>query len=186
MKRFTNLMKNILKLLVVASLTAMASVSAEPVNKKCPVSGKDVDPAITAKHSVVLGFCCEKCVAKYKKDPNAEAYVASLKEASAKPVNTVCPVSGKEVDPEMLVANEDKIIGFCCEKCVAKFKADPKSIMAKVKADSPGNSKCPVSGKEIDPETALVHTSEVGFCCEKCQTKFKKDPVAVLTEAKKK
>lgn len=52
--------------------------------------------------------------------------------AAAKPVNDKCPVSGKPVDPAKTVTHEGKVIGFCCDKCVACFKQDPKPIVAKL------------------------------------------------------
>ncbi len=177
-------MKSLLNILVVTGLAFSASLSAEPANKKCLVTGKPVDPEVTVKHSVVLGFCCDKCPGKFKENPLDEKYKGVLKEAAGKPVNTVCPVSGREIDAEKVVAHEGKMIGFCCGKCVAKFKKDSAGIAAKVKVDHPGNAKCPVSGKDVDPATAEVFTGEVGFCCEKCQKKFKEDPGAVIAKAK--
>ena len=53
--------------------------SKEPVNEKCPVSGKDLD---ATKKSVLEGqtvsFCCDKCKAKFDKDPSA--FRAKLKD----------------------------------------------------------------------------------------------------------
>ena len=34
-----------------------------------------------------------------------------------KPVNSVCPVSGEEVDPEVTDAYNGKTYGLCCTKC---------------------------------------------------------------------
>lgn len=177
-------MKTILSFTVVAALAAMAPLGAEPVNKKCPVSGEAVDAEVTSKHTVVVGFCCEKCQAGFQKEPTAEKFAKGLKDALGKPVNTVCPVSGEDIDTEKTAVHEGKTIAFCCDKCLAKFNKDPKTVAAKVKADNPGNAKCPVSGKDVDPATAVVHTEEIGFCCEKCQAKFEKDPAAVLAPKK--
>jgi YHS domain-containing protein len=52
---------------------------AQPVNKKCPVGGHDVDPkgqTIEYKGKVI-GFCCDDCIADFKKDP--EKYMKDLK-----------------------------------------------------------------------------------------------------------
>ena len=43
--------------------------------------------------------------------------------------------SGEPVDPARTVAYEGKVIGFCCDKCPAKFTADPKKYIDKVVAD---------------------------------------------------
>lgn len=37
--------------------------------------------------------------------------------------------------PDHVVVLEDKAIGLCCEKCQAKFEAEPKKFIGKVVAD---------------------------------------------------
>ena len=45
---------------------------AQPVNTLCPFSGDPVDPTVTLSHGgKVYGFCCTKCVAAFKRDPQA-------------------------------------------------------------------------------------------------------------------
>jgi YHS domain-containing protein/uncharacterized membrane protein len=49
----------------------------KPINAKCPVSGKDVDPAKTSiRDGKVLAFCCDNCKAKFDQDPTP--YLAKL------------------------------------------------------------------------------------------------------------
>ena len=53
--------------------------AAVPINKKCPISGDDVDPkgkTVTYKGKVI-GFCCDDCIEKFQKDP--EKYMKDLK-----------------------------------------------------------------------------------------------------------
>jgi YHS domain-containing protein len=156
-------------------------VIAEPTNEKCPVSGEAVDKATAVKHTVVLATCCEKCQAKLEKEPLSKP--AAIAEASGKPVNSVCPVSGEDVDDKVKVTHDGVTFALCCEKCQAKAKADPAAALAKVKIDRPGNEKCPVSGEAIDPAVFVKVTQEIGFCCEKCAAKFAADPAAVLKKA---
>jgi YHS domain-containing protein len=59
--------------------TKAATTQPAPVNKKCPISGEDIDPkgkTVTYKGKVV-GFCCDDCIEKFNKDP--DKYVESLK-----------------------------------------------------------------------------------------------------------
>ena len=56
--------------------------------------------------------------------------------ASAKPINSVCPVSGKPVVLPNTLAYEGKTIGFCCDKCPKEFEKDPKKFAANIKADA--------------------------------------------------
>jgi hypothetical protein len=52
--------------------------------------------------------------------------------AVAKPINTKCPVSGKEINPTKTAIFEDKVIAFCCDDCKAQFLQDSKPILAKL------------------------------------------------------
>ena len=58
-----------------------------------------------------------------------------------KPVNTVCPVSGHDVDPAIApIVGKDKDgktveIGMCCNKCAAKVKANPDKYAAAAEAN---------------------------------------------------
>lgn len=40
-----------------------------------------------------------------------------------KPSNAACPISGAPIDPRFVIVHDGKVIGFCCEKCVAQFYA---------------------------------------------------------------
>jgi mono/diheme cytochrome c family protein len=86
-------------------------------NKKCPVSGKDVDPA----KLFAINFCCGNCLADFTKDP--AKHIAKVKG----PDNKKCPVSGKDID-----ASKQFVIGFCCGNCLADFTKDPAKHIAKV------------------------------------------------------
>jgi YHS domain-containing protein/mono/diheme cytochrome c family protein/uncharacterized membrane protein len=48
----------------------LAPPAAKPVNAKCPVSGKDVDPKFTSTYEGrVVAFCCGDCKAAFDKEP---------------------------------------------------------------------------------------------------------------------
>jgi uncharacterized membrane protein/YHS domain-containing protein len=52
------------------------------------------------------------------------------------PINTKCPVMTEEdVDPEITVEYMGRTIGFCCDRCVKKFQADPQRYLAALPAD---------------------------------------------------
>ncbi len=48
-----------------------------------------------------------------------------LPAPAAMPVNDVCPVSGKPVDPAFTLVHEGRTIGFCCPNCPKPFQQDP-------------------------------------------------------------
>ena len=127
------------------TVAAAPKPAPTPVNTNCPVSGKPVDPG----HTVVfegrlIAFCCEKCQAAFEKDPKTYLDklppLAKVETAAAdpKPVNTLCPVSGKPIDPTKTFVYEGKLVAFCCGDCCAKFSTDPKPYLARL-APAPDN-----------------------------------------------
>ena len=126
-------MKSIIAALMTALLCAAGARADEAVNKKCPMSGKDVDAAQTTTVSSTVGFCCAKCQAKFEGDKKAQADAAK-KYAGSKdsPANKKCPTSNKDVSKDN-TATASITVAFCCEKCKAEFEKDVKKNIAKVK-----------------------------------------------------
>ncbi len=70
------------------------------------------------------GNCCDK------KDAKAQV------KASTKTWNSVCPIMGGEVDPEVQTASyQGKTIGFCCDGCIEKFNKDPEKYIKQFDKD---------------------------------------------------
>ncbi|MCP4860591.1 MAG: hypothetical protein GY902_05040 [Planctomycetes bacterium] len=63
---------------------------------------------------------------------DGEAAPAVADVASLTPINTVCPVSGKPVDPKYSVVYEGRVIGFCCPNCPKTFWENPEACLAKL------------------------------------------------------
>ncbi len=170
-----------------------------PINAKCPLTGKDVVPAHFSLHEgQTIGFCCPDCKAKFDADP--AAFIGKVAEfkpavASQKPINTKCPVTGKDVDPAHFSLYEDQAIAFCCTMCKAQFDKDPKSLLSKIpefKAPSEGkdplkessapknglvNAACPFTGKPAKDKYVFVYQGRrIGFCCPKCLDQFAENP----------
>ncbi|MDH3584745.1 MAG: hypothetical protein OER86_11070 [Phycisphaerae bacterium] len=119
--------------------------------------------------------------------------VAPAGSASAKSINTKCPVSGKAVDASKVSTFQGQVIGFCCDKCKAKFDKDPKALIGKVKEfKAPKkvvlfNDRCPISGKPVDPSKSFAFQGKtIGFCCDNCKGKFVKEPKKFIAKVKKK
>lgn len=51
------------------------------------------------------------------------------------PVNTVCPVSGEEIDSEITTIYNGKTYALCCKSCLKKFKKDPEKYVSKLSED---------------------------------------------------
>ena len=54
---------------------------------------------------------------------------------SNKPVNTICPVSAEEIDPDITVKYKDKTYAVCCKSCLKKFNKDPEKYISKISED---------------------------------------------------
>jgi YHS domain-containing protein len=81
----------------------------------------------------------------------------------------------KAVVPALLVAA--LFVGACSSEKKTETKPAPTKTSQPAKTGSMGvmNSKCPVSGKSVDPEvTSDYKGGKVAFCCEGCQGKFAK------------
>ena len=116
----------VLAVVVVGSLGlgawAVGVGAADPMNDKCPLSGKAIDKG--ASSEVKVAFCCMNCKGKFDKDP------APLLNKVDKLPNEKCPASGKAVDAE---ATSTVSVAFCCMNCKGKFDKDPASFLSKVK-----------------------------------------------------
>lgn len=52
-------------------------VAGKPINKTCPVTGEEIDPAnVLVYQGKTIAFCCDKCPAEFQKNP--AKYVAKL------------------------------------------------------------------------------------------------------------
>lgn len=111
----------LLGLVLAGGALIAAEEAAKPINDKCPMSGKSVDADQTSQYTVT--FCCDKCKAKFDKNP--AAYTQKVAHAE----DGKCPMSGKDVDAEK---TSTITVGFCCEKCKGKFDKDPKKYIGKV------------------------------------------------------
>lgn len=104
------------------------------VQVACPISGQPLnkETAVEVGHAKVA-FCCKNCLAKYEKasdDEKLKIVFANLDKGFTN--QTMCPVSGKPINPEAMVEHDGKKVYFCCPGCPDAFKADPKKYMAKL------------------------------------------------------
>jgi len=165
-----------------------AAPAAKPVNDKCPVTDKPLEPDTAAQFAVLhegqwVGFCCAKCRAEFEADP--KKFADKLPKVALAPLNDKCPVSGEAVDAKVTVEHEGRLVAFCCEKCKATFVADPAKFVGKLDAApvlSPDlNDVCPVSNQPAKAQIFVDHDGlRIAFCCEKCQAKFVADPAKYL------
>ncbi len=88
-----------------------------------------------------------------------------------------CPVSGKAAAKDHAVAFEGGKVYFCCDNCPKAFEKNSAKFAAKAHHQMAltgqlVETKCPFSGKDLDPEkTVEVDGVKVAFCCANCQKK---------------
>lgn len=112
--------------LIASAALAGGALAADPVNEKCPLSGKPVESSVTADYKKEIHFCCEKCRAKFDKDP--DSHVGKI--ADYDPKSGKCIFTGKDIDKEQDTTYE-RTVGFCCEKCPPKFEENPDKLTKK-------------------------------------------------------
>lgn len=123
---------------LVVLAASMASFTAEPVNKVCPIKGNEVDkesPTRTFK-GVTIGFCCPGCEGKWdakthdekmtllgKHDPEAVTAIESAAKKSAKP-------SGPDAQPDDAAIETNPAARVARDYLAACGKADATALNA--------------------------------------------------------
>ncbi len=98
--------------------------SEKAYEPKCPISGKAAikDAAVDYKGAKVF-FCCNGCPAAFTKNP--EKFAAKANEqlvGTGQAKQTACPISGRDVDPDMMAKVEGVEVRFCCAGCKGKVE----------------------------------------------------------------
>ena len=89
----------------------------------CPVSNESIGEGQGVKldyYGKTYTFCCEGCVAKFKKEP-----INYIKE------EMTCPVMGETVTKDVFVMHNDTKYYLCCKSCLSKFEKDPEKYINK-------------------------------------------------------
>lgn len=168
---------------LLAGLIAGAAAHEEKSNKKCPIDAKKVDGKTTSIYVKSVGFCCNKCMGKFDKDP--DAFVEKVSKVPFQIVNDACPVSGKKVDPEATARHQGEKIGFCCGRCQAKFEDNPRKFEENIKRTGKAfNKLCFITRRKINAKKVSTFKKVVGFCSDGCRTKFEKDPDKHIAKVK--
>jgi YHS domain-containing protein len=96
---------------------------------------KKAVPGVTINRGEELAIVVKPVETKPAAATPAAAGTVTAAPAGAKPVNTVCPVSGKPVVVENVLLYDAKVVGFCCDKCPKAFQKEPAKFAAKITPD---------------------------------------------------
>jgi YHS domain-containing protein len=131
----------IVSVLAIAGFIATASaqiktpvIKKEVVKEAEKVIKKEVEKAVNKKEEKAEPQQKEvkqEAAKTVEKADNAEKKV----EASGKPFNSVCPVSGEEIDGKLTASYEGRTYALCCKRCLAKFTKDPAKYAKNISAD---------------------------------------------------
>lgn len=149
---------------------------------KCPVSGRPVDFRFSVMtEGGPVYFCGPKCPKDFAAD--SKKYEAKVKEqqetlARLPKVQVTCPVDGKPISKEQSIEKDGQKTYFCSEKCMTEYKADPAKFKGKLMACYTYQTRCPVTGEEIDPTASaeLPDGNRVYYCCMACDPAVRKEP----------
>jgi YHS domain-containing protein len=112
------------------------SVAAKELKNQthCPVMGGKIDSAVfTDIQGQRVYHCCPMCSDKLKADPDKYFKKAAEEGVLFENIQTVCPVSGKELkDRSVFSDHEGRRVYFCCEGCIAAFDKDPSTHLSKL------------------------------------------------------
>jgi YHS domain-containing protein len=114
-------MKHLLVFPLALLLTIYFSFSSVAQEKKTETIKKVESTEVKTKDS------------KTEVQKTAEATVKKV--VDPQPVNSVCPVSGEEIDSEITATYNGKTYAVCCKSCLKKFNKDPEKYVAKLSED---------------------------------------------------
>lgn len=152
----------------------------------CPVMGEPIDFSTSvATDDGPVYFCCQGCIKKYEDNPKKYAKpVAAQRSALAKraKVQVICPVSGEVPLKEFVVEHNGEKVTFCCNGCVGKFQKNPAKYKSALSNSYTFQTKCPVMGGNINPETftTLASGMKVYYCCAECEKPLFSEPAKYL------
>jgi YHS domain-containing protein len=110
----------------------------------CVVSGEELgsmgDPIDFVHEGRLVRFCCSMCEEPFAKDPAKYLTMVDVAVIEAQlegyPLET-CPISGMKLggmgEPHDHVEGT-RLVRFCCEGCLPRFREDPQAAFAKIDA----------------------------------------------------
>ncbi|HMS18204.1 MAG TPA: hypothetical protein PKA37_15275 [Planctomycetota bacterium] len=107
----------------------------EVKTEKCVVMGKEIkgkgESVVWQGHK--LTFCCKRCVAKFRDEPN-KILTRALNPSLTTADNTICPVmTDEKIVKDVFVVYKGQIINLCCDTCVQDATDDPEKVVKTLK-----------------------------------------------------
>ena len=101
--------------------------------------------------------------------------MSAEKAKTPAPVNSKCPVGGREAKADKVVMYKGEAVALCCNKCMAKFEANPEEYAKNIERDLKKKeyaegSCCDKAAKkgETCKHPCCVAAEKEGNVCTKC------------------
>lgn len=161
-------MKNLLFLAVIFAAVLMFNT-----NTYSQCNGETTEKKSCCTESAENNSCCQE------KNTSSGEMQLSDSTKSETIVFAVCPVSKEEfkAGAGKKLTYLGKQYEFCCDGCIAEFKAEPIGYTG-------GKAICPICNDDDGAAgISMMHESiKYYFCAEGCKTKFSKNPEKILEE----
>lgn len=134
-------------------------------------------------------FASDEKKEETKDETKVEAKASVEKvEVKVAGTQTLCPITGKKIDPKFFVDFQGSRIKFCSSDCEAKFLKAPADGFKKIAKNNETvdsiQTKCPASGDKLENYDLFVEMPgrKIYVCCEDCIPDFKKDEAKILNK----
>ena len=89
---------------------------------------------------IMIGFSINSYAQEEQKKDEKSGTKQEVKEDStaasdAEAFNSICAVSGEDIDKDITYTYESKKYAFCCNNCLKKFKKDPAKYTSRLSED---------------------------------------------------
>ena len=152
-----------------------------PGTRKCLMCDKPADKDIKTSYLRVVALSDNESLTQFKASPDKYIVFAVT---HPRPVNTVCPMSGGEVDPKCTVPYQKTVL-FCSQVCHDSFNKSPDENVGKVAVFDRKKEKCLMCDTKYDPAHIEVYRRVIGFNTQSHAVAFNATADANLAKAVK-
>lgn len=126
----------ILVTILIFAIVLVFAQAEKPKNQTtCPISGEKIDKKVFIDYQGQrIYFCCDKCKAKFEKEP--EKYFEKLEKEHVvlENVQTSCPTCEMKLEDKKIFTDyKGRRIYVCSDHCLKEFKKDPAKYLEKTK-----------------------------------------------------
>ena len=116
--------------------------------------------------------------------------IAENRAPQSKAPQTLCPMRGEKINPNVHADYQGKRIYFCCPGCIEEFKKNAAKIIKEIESKGiildVAQVKCPMQGGKVKAELyADYNGRRFHFCCPGCVEKFKQNPAKYAAQVDK-